>query len=389
MKESKVLAAANNKFAFDCYHFLKSGSDNLFFSPFSITLCLAMTYAGAKGHTAEEMGSVLHYNEVNDVNRSFNWIIGSLNAPSRSNNYQLSVANAVWLQEDYNVFQEYLTLIEQSYSSSIFSVDFRNNYEAERIKINTWVEEKTKNKIKDLIRPGLITQLTRLVLTNAIYFFSNWENQFSEHSTTTSPFTIVKSDGLTEQVKVPLMWQKKYYPYAENSLFQAIELPYRKGDLSMVILLPKKVDGIFEMEKSLTAEQLTGWLRTAPHEEVEVYLPKFKITTDVRLAEPLRNMGMIDAFDMIKADFSGITPKNPNPQLNLFISEVIHKAFIDVNERGTEAAAATAVVMLLGAAFAPTQPILFKVDHPFLLLIRDTNTDTILFLGRIMDPRSE
>ncbi len=387
-KESEhvALVSANNEFAFKCYKTLKSDDKNLFFSPFSISLCLAMAYTGARGTTAEQMASTLHFKGIPDLNASFKGITEKLNAPSRSQNYELWVANALWMQEDYEVYPDYIEMIQDSYSGGVFGVDFKNNPEGERITINNWVEEKTKNKIKELLKPNMVTTLTRVILTNAIYFFSNWQHKFVPHATRQEPFTLING----QKVNIPLMYQQKFFAYAENAEFQAIELPYRGGELSMVILLPKKVDGILEMENSLTAAKLMGWLETAPFEEVKVYIPKFKITSEFDLVGILKTMGMVDACVLERADFTGISPRNPNPMLNLFIGAVIHKAFVDVNEQGTEAAAATAMAMMVGAAPGVPRPVhVFKADHPFLLLIRDDRTGSILFLGRIMDPRSE
>ncbi len=379
----KPLVAANNEFAFKCYKSLRAGEENLFFSPFSISLCLAMSYIGAKNITAEQMASVLEFRDITNLNASFHWIMEGLNNPSRAKNYQLSTANALWLQQDYEVVPAYLEAVKKSYFGGIFAADFKNNVEGERQTINKWVEDRTNNRIKDLIKPQMINNLTRLILTNAIYFFSEWQNKFVRQMTQDDDFTLITGENVT----VPLMYQKKYFAYTENAMFQGIEIPYRNADLSLVILLPKKVDGIIEMENSLKTKQLTGWLRKAPFEEVVLYLPKFKITSEFSLANTLKDMGINDAFDLERADFSGISPKSPDPRLNVYIGDVIHKAFIDLNEEGTEAAAATAVVMAAGAAMVERPSPVFRVDHPFLLMIRDTETDSILFMGCIMDPR--
>ncbi len=386
VSEFATLVAVNNEFAFKFYKALKSDEKNIFFSPFSISLCLAMACVGARGATADQMASVMHFKEEPDLNASFNGIMRTLNDPSRSHNFELCVANALWLQEDYSVYPEYLEIIQNSYLGGLSRVDFKTNPEATRNLINSWVEEKTKNKIKELIKPGIISSLTRLILTNAIYFFSNWQHQFLPDLTSEAPFTLING----QQVKVPLMFQKRHYIYTENSEFQAIELPYLGGELSMVLFLPRKVDGIADMENKMTVKDLTGWISPPRSQEVKVYIPKFKITSEFYLAENLKSMGMVDAFELMKADFTGITPKNPDPLLNLFLSEVIHKAFIDVNEQGTEAAAATATALLAGSPPGAPPPVpTFRADHPFLLLIRDIRTNSILFLGRIMDPRSE
>ncbi|MFX0133570.1 MAG: serpin family protein [Candidatus Hodarchaeota archaeon] len=378
------LITSNNEFALKCYNILKSEDKNLFFSPFSISICLAMLYAGARGATADQMGSTLHFKDQEGLDLSFEWIIKTLNDPSRSQNFKLSIANALWMQEGYNIFPEYLKIVQNSYFGGLFGLDFKSDPEAARSTINNWVAERTEKKIKDLIKPEMVTTLTRLILTNAIYFFSNWEKQFKQWSTSPAFFTMI--DG--QKVKIPLMNQKEVFIYIEMPDYQALELPYLGNDLSMVIFLPKKIDGIAEMEESMTLESLTSWINPKWYQEVVVSIPKFKFIFEFKLTEILKEMGMIDAFDLDKADFTGITPKNPNPVLNLYISDVIHKTFIDVNEEGTEAAAATAALATLGAAPSEPAPI-FKADHPFLFLIRDVKTNSILFLGRIMDPRSE
>ncbi len=343
-----------------------------------------MLYAGAKGATADQIASTLHFEGHSDIHATFNYLIEGLNAPSRSKCYELRIANALWIQDDYKIFPEYLEIIENSYFGGISKMDFKNQSEDARNKINKWVEDRTENKIKDLLKPEMVNVLTRLILTNAIYFLSEWSKKFKKHNTNEESFTLING----QKVKVPMMYQKEMHIYYENQDFEALELTYFRDELSMGIILPKKVDGIIEIEKSITSENLTGWIRPKLFQEVEVYLPKFKITSEFKLAETLKEMGIVDAFDQDKADFTGIAPKDPN--LNLFISEVVHKTYVDVNEEGTEAAAATAAVMLLGAAPEEPRPTpIFRVDHPFLFFIMDVKTKNILFLGRIMDPRSD
>ncbi|MFX1451518.1 MAG: serpin family protein [Promethearchaeota archaeon] len=383
-EEEARLIALNNQFALKCYKILKSDGENLFFSPLSIFICLSMLYSGAKNTTADQMDKVLHFEALPDLDATFKYLIEGLNAPSRSKCYDLRIANAIWMQEDYNILPKYLRIVENSYFGGIFKMNFKTEWENARKNINKWVEDRTENKIKDLLKPEMVNALTRLILTNAIYFLSEWRRKFKKHNTKEEPFTLIDN----RKVKVPMMYQKEDYIYTENQEFQALELTYLRDELSMVIILPKKIDGITEIENSITSENLTGWIKPKLLQEVEVYLPKFKITSEFKLAETLKEMGIVDAFDQDKADFSGIAPRNPD--LNLFISEVVHKTYVDVNEEGTEAAAATAAVMLLGAAPEEPKPApIFKADHPFIFLIMDVKTKNILFLGRIMNPINE
>jgi serpin B len=238
------------------------------------------------------------------------------------------------------------------------------------------VESKTQQKIKELIPQGVLTVLTRLVLANAIYFKGDWAVQFDGKATAKAPFHVAPG----ETVEAPLMSQKNQFGYAELGELQVLALNYKGKALSMVVLLPKKPDGLAALETSLTPANLEKWTRNLPAREVQVFLPKFKMTSQFRLNEKLRALGMTDAFDESKADFSGLDGRKQY----LFITAVLHKAFVEVNEEGTEAAAATAVV--IGLRSAPARPLVFRADHPFLFLIRDNRTGSILFLGRVVDP---
>jgi len=238
------------------------------------------------------------------------------------------------------------------------------------------VEKKTNNKIKNLIAKGVLDSMTRLVLTNAIYFKGNWHSQFQEDRTRPAPFTLLNGD----RVEVPMMNQTAEFGYMETEDFQALELPYVDNELSMIILLPKQTDGLTKFEQTLTLENLSQWLSKLHKREVIVSIPKFKMTSQFSLASVLKSMGMADAFNQAKADFSGMNGKK-----DLFISAVIHKAYVDVNEEGTEAAAATAVTMRL-TSIGPDQTPVFRADHPFLFLIRDNHSGSILFIGRVMNP---
>ena len=373
--ESKSVAEANNAFALDLYAKLKDAEGNLFFSPFSISTALAMTYAGARGNTAKQMAEVLHFDLPQEsLHSALGALMSKLQAGKKDSGYQLSIANALWGQAGYEFLPSFLDLTNKNYGAGLREVDFRQTEKA-RKKINKWVEEQTNDKIKDLIKEGALGPQTLLVLTNAIYFLGDWAYQFEEDRTSDAPFALLAGD----KVKVPMMRQTEDFKYMEGDDFKALELPYKNNELSMIIFLPNKPDGLPGFEKALTAERVATSIAKMGKEEVRVKLPKFKLTSEFLLVDTLKSMGMTDAFALPPADFSGMTGRK-----NLFIAKVIHKAFVDVNEKGTEAAAATGVVMELTAI--PGEPKVFKADHPFLFLIRDNRTAGILFMGRVMDP---
>ena len=386
----KIIVDGNNKFALELFAKLQSTKGNLFFSPYSISTALAMTHAGARNQTESQMAEVLHFpvavNRTTDASSKslldrqqfaaeFGKIIIDLNKRGQKGAYTLTVANALWGQKDYGFLEEFLKLIESSYDGRLNEVDFITATENARKTINVWVEKKTNGKIKDLINPGVLDSMTRLVLTNAIYFKGNWARQFKENMTQNAPFTL--TDG--KKIEVAMMNQKAEFGYTETDNFQALELPYVDDELSMVILLPKEYDALDEFEKTLTTDNLTQWLAEIHKCEVVVSVPKFKMTSQFSLADMLKSMGMKDAFSS-DADFSGINGKR-----DLFISAVIHKAFVEVNEEGTEAAAATGVVMRLTSVGPAPIPV-FRADHPFLFLIRDNLSGSILFIGRVANP---
>jgi serpin B len=309
--------------------------------------------------------------------RAFGQIIKDLNARGGQGKYELRVANALWGQKDYEFLKPFIRLVEKQYGGKLQPVDFVAAREKARQTINSWVEKQTNDKIKDLISPGVLDAMTRLVLTNAVYFKGNWASQFEEDRTRDEPFTLPTGD----KVQTPMMNQKAEFGYAENDKLQVLEMPYVGEELSMVVLLPRKADGLGPVEKDLSADALTRWLAGTRRREVIVAIPKFKLTDKFSLESVLTAMGMRDAFSR-SADFSGMTGGR-----DLFISAVIHQAYVDVNEEGTEAAAATGVVMRLTSALPDRIPV-FRADHPFLFLIRDKTTGSILFLGRVMNPQS-
>jgi serpin B len=376
----KDLVKDNTEFALKLYGQLRTQEGNLFLSPYSISSALAMTYAGARGETADEMARALDFTLPPDrLHPSFAFLTAQLNADEKAKrDYQLSVANALWGQKNFGFLPDFLQLTRTNYGAGLREVDFETATEQARQTINAWVEKETHDKIKELLKPGVLDDSTRLVLTNAIYFKGFWAEQFKKDATHNEDF----KTSATAAVKAPLMHRTGDYKYLDGGDFQALELPYKGKDLSMVVLLPKKVDGLAEFEKKLTEANLTGWLGRLRKQEVIVTLPRFKTTREFMLKGPLQALGMKRAFVPGGADFSGMSGTNGK---RLFISAVVHKAFVDVNEEGTEAAAATGVVVKLTSARIPG-PAVFRADHPFVFLIRDNRSGGVLFMGRLTNP---
>jgi serpin B len=372
------LVAGNSAFAFELYGVLFDEQANLFCSPYSISLALAMTYAGAREETAQQMAETLHFTLPQDrLHSAFNALDAALatrgehlNADQR---FRLHIANALWGQEGYAFLAAFLDELAENYGAGLRVLDFVGEPDGSRQTINEWVEQQTEDKIKDLLPPGSISSDTRLVLSNAIYFNAAWLYPFEEEVTRDGTFHLL--DG--GEVTVAMMAQSERLGYTAGQGYQAVELPYLGGELSMVILLPAQ--GTFQdWARTLDAGQLAAILDDMERTQVQLTMPRFTFESGFRLRDALVQLGMRDAFGGT-ADFSGMTGKR-----DLFISDVYHKAFVAVDEEGTEAAAATAVVMELTAA--PAEPIEFKVDRPFVFLIRDIETDAILFLGHVVDP---
>ncbi len=377
-EESAAVVAANNEFALELYAKLRTAQGNIFFSPYSISSALAMTYAGARGQTAEQMAAVMHFGlgqQRLDPARAL--VMDEVDGAGRAQGSRLNVANALWPQKGYDFLPDFLHLVERHYRARIVQLDFAGATEHARQTINGWVEERTEGKITDIIPPGVLDRLTRLVLTNAIYFKGAWMEPFKEERTSDEPFWL----SAEKSVRAPMMNQTERFGYAEFEGCQVLELPYSGRALSMVVLLPREREGLPSLEGALSLNVVNGWLAGLRRREVVVALPRFKLTSQFQLHGVLRAMGMSDAFSLPPADFSGM-----NGRTDLFISAVIHKAFVDVNEEGTEAAAATAVVVALTAMPEPRNPPVFRADHPFIFLIRHVPTKTILFLGRLTDP---
>lgn len=375
-----ALVQGNSAFALDLYAQLRGEAGNLFLSPYSISSALAMTYAGARGNTAAEMQKALHFGlGPADTHPAFRELQARMEALQAAGSIQLAIANSLWPQTGYPFLPEYLAQVKADYGSEITPLDFQGDTEGSRRTINRWVEKKTRNKIQDLIQKGGLDSLTRLVLVNAIYFKGNWASPFKAVHTAPADFFVAPETA----VRAPLMVQVRKYAYAEFDDCQVVKLPYAGNGLSMVVVLPKAQDGLAALESQLTAERLAEWRGRLGERQVCVYLPKFKLTWGTTsLNEPLAALGMVDAFSEARADFSGM-----DGQVHwLYVGTVLHKAFVEVNEEGTEAAAATAVAMEARAMRPQTPPAEFRADHPFLFLIQDDRTGSILFLGRVADP---
>lgn len=380
-----TLVRGANAFAFDLYGELldERADENLFASPVSISLALAMTYAGAREGTREEMREVLRY-ELDDeaVHAAYESLQAEFDRRSEATDddeeghpFELSVANSVWGQEEYPFEDAYLDVLESHYGSGLREVDFQADAERAREEINDWVADETEDRIDDLLPPGSLDELTRLVLVNAVYFLANWKHTFDEDLTEAETFTAL--DG--EEHEVQMMRQEHSWPYAEVNGAQAVDLPYVGEDVSMLVVLPP--EGEFESyEAEFDEETLDELVDALEREEGTVHLPRFEFEGGFELGDPLRALGMTDAFDPNEADFDGIA----DTEESLFIHEAFHDTFVSVDEEGTEAAAATAVV--IGTESAPADPFEFVADRPFLFAIRDRPTGSLLFFGRAVDP---
>jgi serpin B len=378
--DMEALANGNNQFALELYRQLSAADDgNLFFSPYSLSVELAMTYAGAEGATKEQMAETLNFIlEEEDLHAAFNKLAielakrGEGNKSENEEGFKLSIANAIWGQIEYAFLDEYLDTLAVNYDAGLRLLDFVKDPEACRRTINDWVSEQTEGKIEDLIKEGIISEMTRLVLTNAIYFNAAWDKPFNADNTTNGTFYL--GDGST--VSVPMMHQTEDFGYSEGDGYQAVELKYDGNELSMLIILPE--DGNFEQFKaSFDAQKLDAIIDEIHVADVTLTMPKFEYESQFSVKDALKAMGMTDAFDMT-ADFSGI-----DGSYDLYIEDVVHKAFVSVDEAGTEAAAASAVIINLKAVMEQAE---VTLDHPFIYLIRDIQTNTILFVGSVVNP---
>jgi serine protease inhibitor len=375
------LAKASNAFGFDLFQHLRKSPGNLAMSPASVSIALGMTWGGAKGATAKQMKKVLHLEGTPEqVMQAFGALTRSLEDPKRP--IQFRIANRLFGEKSYAFEKPYLDATRSAYGAPLEALDFKHAAEASRKAINAWVERQTEQRIQDLIPPSAIDDQTRLVLVNAIYFLGDWAEPFKKEATYPAPFHTSKTATKT----VPTMFRTDSFRVADQKAFRVVELPYKGGDLSMLLLVPTELDGIGALEQSLSATLVDDAVRSLTLQRVQLGLPKFRIepAASLSLGGFLRRMGMTDAFDRNKADFTGIA-NPPSPADRLFISHVFHKAFVRVDEKGTEAAAATAVLMAPAGAM-PERPVVLDVDRPFLFLIRDNQSGLVLFLGRVADP---
>lgn len=376
----RSIADSNNLFALNLYSELsKQEPGNLFFSPFSISTALAMTYAGARNETEKQMCDVLHFNLAQKEFHCYRHYLDAIEADT-GKNLVLEIANSIWVANSCKIRPSFSEIVKDDYNSESKNVDFAGHTEQARQEINSWVENKTQDKIKDLITQGMIKSSTKLVLVNTIYFKAKWESPFN--STATRKAIFHPNDSISDSAS--FMNKAGYYEYYKDSNLQVLEIPYYNGKISMLILLPNKANGINNTENKLDEAYYSKIVKNlSDTSDIRLSLPKFKITLGSILNTPLSEMGMPVAFSG-DADFSGIASGKLN------IGFVIHKAFIDVSEEGTEAAAATAVGIMLTSAGPPrTPPIPFNANHPFIFIIKDGGTGSILFMGKITDPTKE
>lgn len=361
-----------NRFTFEIYSVINKESNNVFFSPYSISSAFSMLYEGAQGTTRDELQAVFHYAKDDAERRSIaKSALSELNKPN--GNYKLSSANALWVQKDYPILKSYYKILRENYSAKSINLDFVEKTEHSRIIINKWVESKTNKKITNLFPPNSITEDTKAVLTNAVYFKGDWKTQFDKKLTQDNDFKLTAQKA----IKTPMMRITKYFDYIENDELQILKMPYKGDNLSMLVLLPK--NDLPSLEKELTAEKLNEWKGKLARNEVSVQFPKFTMNTDYDLITSLSSMGITSVFSDKKADLSGITGDK-----DLYVNAAIHKAFVDVHEEGTEAAAATGIGAV--PTSIPPPPKTFNADHPFIFLIQDDRTGMILFMGKVTDP---
>jgi serpin B len=376
---AEVLAQGTAAFTLNLYHQLRSqGKDNLFFSPYNIALALTMAYAGARGETADQMARVLGFSGLAEENLA---LMAGLNQRlievGNEPGLTLSMASAAWVNATFNLRPEYVKLIRDHLESEIQPLDFCQGPQAQKT-INDWVVRETGGRIQELIPQDAFTGDTRLTLTSAVYFLGEWADKFDPDKTAAAPFWVTPE----QKVQVPLMHRQDEYFYTETAGWQVLEMPYRNEELSMVVLLPKGKKTLGEMEASLESVAQEKLLRDLHWRQVTVSLPRFEIKLREELSSALQRAGMIAAFGP-QADFSGITTRE-----ELFLNLVLHQTWVKVEERGTEATAATAGEIRTTAAPVKREPVVFRADHPFLFLIRDRQTGLILFWGRLLNPQA-
>ncbi|XP_015230451.1 PREDICTED: leukocyte elastase inhibitor-like, partial [Cyprinodon variegatus] len=377
------LSKANTTFSLALLRKLSEDNStaNIFFSPFSISAALAMLMMGARGNTASQISECLEIQDCqNDVHNLFSKLLGKLNQPGAP--FDLSVANRLYGDQSYSFLQEFLTETRSYYNSEMESVDFRTSFEEARVKINSWVEEQTKGKIKDVVPQNMVDNSARIILVNALYFKGYWHKQFLRDDTSTREFRLNKRT--TKPVEMMTQESKFHFNFISEVSCKILEMPYRGEEMSMIILLPKDITdnttGLEQLEEHLTYEKLNKWTHPSKmrRRKISVSLPRFKVEENYDLDKVLSRMGMVDAFDETKCDFSGMSGNK-----ELFLSKVSHKAFVEVNEEGTEAAAASNAE---GIYYGFSDSASFYADHPFLFFIRHNPTLSILFAGRFCSP---
>ncbi|HTQ53418.1 MAG TPA: serpin family protein [Bryobacteraceae bacterium] len=375
-----ALFAANNltpglnQFASASYRQLSKGQGNLILSPFCISTALSMLLEGARGQTATSIAAALHQHPGQGYQEAVAALAAELGKSANTGPNQLSIANALWVARGFPLEAAFEDAMRTLYQAPLTPLDFAQHAEAAREQINTWTAQQTKDKIRDLFAPGAIQPDTRLVLTSAIYFYGKWQSPFKPSGTRAEPFQL--SGG--GSVETPFMHQGGGFLYAETPSAQILEMKYDGTPVAFDIVLPKTTDGLPAIEESLDAGTLSGWLGKLTRETVDVAIPKFRAESSFSLGQMLAHLGMAEAFSR-QADFSGIDGRR-----DLFVSQVVHKAFVDVSERGTEAAAATGTVVM--AMAVRRRNIVFRADHPFVFFIRDTASGVILFEGRLSHP---
>ena len=375
-----VLIQGNNRFAIDLYREVCEGSeaDNVFFSPFSISSALGMTYTGAKDQTAAEMAEVLHFSlPVNLINSAFRSVTEALtsatsNGPDSGEPFTLAISSGLWVDNEFQLLDSFVEDMSRYYDAAVENVDFSGDPEGARERINSWVAEKTNDRITGLLPGGSIVADTRTVLTNAVYFKASWNRPFDADLTSEGSFTLADHSITT----VPMMRQEEHFNYAQTEQWSAIEMHYSGGDASMLIILPS--GDLQELESAFNLDMLDEIRGNLSSRNVIISMPVFEFTRSMSLSDILRSLGMELAFGM-RADFSGFTGNR-----DLYISDVVHKAFVKVDEEGTEAAAATAVVMNMLSM--PETPVKMDINRPFMFLVQDNTTGSILFMGRVMNP---
>lgn len=379
-KQTLNLSQSNNEFAFDLYQNLEKDK-NIFFSPYSISSALAMVYDGAREETRKEMGKVLHFDSGMTTNESFFMLNRIMIEDDLKAEFRLNILNALWIQTGLHVLPQFLDEMSRYFKTSVRQVDFQKHPLAARREINFFVKDKTMGKIEELLGPDAITNSTKMLLISTIYMKAKWKHVFDPHASEMQPFYLKEGDVISSL----MMHQKTFFPYFQAEHFAAVELPYvlpKDGspDFRFVVILPNERFGLNQLESKMSEEVFNNLLLSLESEEVDLFLPKFRFVKNLNLKETLTQMGMGKAFGP-EANFEGI-----NGLKNLMLGQVLHKAFISVDETGTEAAAATAVTMNTKAFLPIKEPVKFVADHPFMFIIYEKSSSQILFIGRISNP---